>query len=44
MGYGGSIKEAGCAIGKTGDEGIDGIIKEDILGLGQKMGWNSRSS
>lgn len=33
MGYGGSIKEAGLAIGKTGDEGIDGIIKEDILGL-----------
>ena len=33
MGYGGSIKEAGRAIGKTGDEGIDGIIKEDILGL-----------
>ena len=33
MGYGGSIKEAGRAIGKTGDEGIDGIIKEDRLGL-----------
>jgi restriction system protein len=33
MGYGGSIKEAGRAIGKVGDEGIDGIIKEDILGL-----------
>jgi len=33
MGYGGSIKEAGQAIGKTGDEGIDGIIKEDLLGL-----------
>jgi restriction system protein len=33
MGYGGSIKEAGQAIGKTGDEGIDGIIKEDRLGL-----------
>lgn len=33
MGYGGSIKEAGHAIGKTGDEGIDGIIKEDLLGL-----------
>jgi restriction system protein len=33
MGYGGSIKEAGRAIGKTGDEGIDGIIKEDVLGL-----------
>jgi restriction system protein len=33
MGYGGSIKEAGKAIGQTGDEGIDGIIKEDRLGL-----------
>ncbi len=33
MGYGGSIKEAGKAIGKTGDEGIDGVIKEDKLGL-----------
>jgi len=33
MGYGGSRKEAGRAIGRTGDEGIDGIIKEDKLGL-----------
>lgn len=33
MGYGGSIKDAGRAIGKTGDEGIDGTIKEDKLGL-----------
>ena len=33
MGYGGSIKDAGRAIGRTGDEGIDGIIKEDRLGL-----------
>lgn len=33
MGYGGSIKDAGQAIGRSGDEGIDGIIKEDILGL-----------
>ena len=33
MGYGGSRKDAGEAIGKTGDEGIDGIIKEDRLGL-----------
>jgi restriction system protein len=30
MGYGGSIMEAGKAIGKSGDEGIDGIIKEDV--------------
>jgi len=33
MGYGGSRKDAGEAIGKSGDEGIDGIIKEDRLGL-----------
>jgi len=33
MGYGGSRKDAGRAIGKSGDEGIDGIIKEDRLGL-----------
>jgi restriction system protein len=33
MGYGGSIKDAQEVIGKTGDEGIDGIIKEDRLGL-----------
>jgi restriction system protein len=33
MGYGGSQKDAGKAIGRSGDEGIDGIIKEDKLGL-----------
>lgn len=33
MGYGGSVKDAGKAIGKSGDEGIDGTIKEDKLGL-----------
>jgi restriction system protein len=33
MGYGGSFKDAAQAIGKTGDGGIDGIIKEDRLGL-----------
>ncbi|KAA6325843.1 Mrr restriction system protein [termite gut metagenome] len=33
MGYGGSIKDAGKTIGKSGDEGIDGTIKEDKLGL-----------
>ncbi len=33
MGYGGSRKDAGQAIGMSGDEGIDGIIKEDRLGL-----------
>lgn len=33
MGYGGSLKDAGDAVGGIGDEGIDGIIKEDKLGL-----------
>lgn len=33
MGYGGSMKDAGRALTKSGDEGIDGTIKEDKLGL-----------
>lgn len=33
MGYGGSRADAGRAVGKSGDGGIDGIIKEDRLGL-----------
>lgn len=33
MGYGGTRTEAGRAIGRSGDEGIDGIINEDRLGL-----------
>ncbi|GAB1431625.1 restriction endonuclease [Spirochaetota bacterium] len=33
MGYGGTLKEAGQVLGKSGDAGIDGIIKEDKLGL-----------
>lgn len=33
MGYGGSRKEAARAVGQSGDEGIDGIIDEDRLGL-----------
>jgi restriction system protein len=33
MGYGGSLQDAGKAVGGTGDGGIDGIIKEDRLGL-----------
>lgn len=33
MGYGGTRKDAGTAMGKAGDGGIDGIIKEDRLGL-----------
>jgi restriction system protein len=33
MGYGGSVEDAGRAVGGTGDDGIDGVIKEDKLGL-----------
>jgi len=48
MGYGGSIADAGKAIGKTGDEGIDGTIKEDKLGLDiiyiQAKRWQSGNS
>lgn len=33
MGYGGSLADAGQRIGRAGDGGIDGIIKEDRLGL-----------
>jgi len=45
MGYGGTRKDAGQAIGRSGDEGIDGIIKEDRLGLDivyiQAKRWDS---
>ena len=45
MGYGGSRKDAGQALGRTGDGGIDGIIKEDKLGLDvvylQAKRWDS---
>ena len=33
MGYGGSFKEAAAVTQKTGDEGIDGVINEDRLGM-----------
>ncbi len=33
MGYGGAFEEAGIAVGQSGDEGIDGIIREDKLGF-----------
>ena len=33
MGYGGSIRDAAKVVGGAGDEGIDGVIKEDRLGL-----------
>ena len=45
MGYGGSLADAGRAIGKSGDGGIDGVIKEDKLGLDllfiQAKRWDS---
>ena len=47
MGYGGSRTDAGKAIGKSGDGGIDGIIKEDRLGLDvvyiQAKRWDTNS-
>lgn len=47
MGYGGSLRDAGKALGKSGDGGIDGIIKEDKLGLDviyiQAKRWNSNN-
>jgi len=33
MGYGGSQKDAGKAIGKSGDNGVDGVIIQDALGV-----------
>lgn len=33
MGYGGSLQDAGKTVGRSGDGGIDGVIKEDRLGL-----------
>ncbi len=45
MGYGGTRQDAGRAIGGSGDEGIDGIINEDRLGLDaiyiQAKRWDS---
>jgi len=47
MGYGGSRVDAGKAIGRSGDGGIDGIIKEDKLGLDvvyiQAKRWDTNS-
>jgi len=33
MGYGGTFAEAGRAIGRSGDNGVDGVIDQDTLGL-----------
>jgi restriction system protein len=46
MGYGGSIEDAAKNVGRTGDGGIDGVIKEDKLGLDvvyvQAKRWGDR--
>lgn len=46
MGYGGSLKDAGQAIGKSKDGGIDGVIRQDKLGLDniyiQAKRWNDK--
>lgn len=48
MGYGGSQRDAAKAVGQSGDEGIDGIIDEDRLGLDtiyvQAKKWKTSSS
>ncbi len=33
MGFGGSVSDAGRALGRTGDDGADGVIDQDALGL-----------
>lgn len=33
MGYGGTYAQAGRAIGRSGDNGVDGVIDQDTLGL-----------
>jgi restriction system protein len=47
MGYGGSLKDAGQAIGKSKDGGIDGVIRQDKLGLDniyvQAKRWNDKA-
>ena len=35
MGYGGTSEGAGRAIGKSGDDGVDGVIDQDPLGVDQ---------
>jgi len=47
MGYGGTLRDAAQVVGKSGDGGIDGIIKEDKLGLDaiyiQAKRWNDKT-
>lgn len=48
MGYGGSVENAGLVVGQTGDEGIDGVIREDKLGFNliyiQAKRWDRTTS
>lgn len=48
MGYGGSVEDAGMVVGQSGDEGIDGIIREDKLGFSliyiQAKRWDRTTS
>lgn len=48
MGYGGALEDAGRVVGQTGDEGIDGIIREDKLGFSliyiQAKRWDRTTS
>lgn len=47
MGYGSTLDSAGMVVGRTGDEGIDGIIREDKLGFSnihlQAKRWDPES-
>jgi restriction system protein len=48
MGYGGSVRDAGAALGRSGDDGVDGVIKQDSLGLDkiylQAKRWQKKQS
>jgi restriction system protein len=33
MGFGGTVADAGRALGRSGDDGVDGVIDQDVLGL-----------
>lgn len=35
MGYGGTSEDAGRALGQSGDDGVDGVIDQDVLGVDQ---------
>jgi len=37
MGYGGTSEEAGRAIGQSGDDGVDGVIDQDPLGVDSRF-------